>query len=100
MIPPTSDPESDRRGQNVLIINNRSFALDDDWTRAKTDAAPISGKWAFTNGALVLRVEHTESCKMPEGTELTLKVLELTADSLRVLAGDSQEEMVLKRTPE
>ena len=77
------------------LVREQSFGLDDDWTRSKTNAAPISGTWACTNGVIVLHVTRSECCKAPEGMELRLKVLELTSNSLRVMDSDSKEEMVL-----
>ncbi len=97
---PVSSVDLDKKGENVLILGEQSFGLDDDWTPGKTNAAPIGGTWVCTNGVLVLHVIHTESCKVRPGTEIRLKVLEQTADSLRVTEEDSKEETALKRLPQ
>jgi hypothetical protein len=100
LFPASPDPDLDKKGENVLILGEKSFSLDDDWTPGKTNAAPISGTWVCTNGVIVLHVTHTECCKAPEGTELRLRVLEHTTDSLRVTEEDSREETMLKRLPQ
>jgi len=100
LYPASSDPDLDKKGESVLILGEQSFGLDDDWTRGKTNAAPISGTWVCTDGVIVLHVTHTECCKVRPDTEIRLKVLEQTADSLRVTEEDSKEETALKRLPQ
>jgi len=97
---PTSDLDIDKKGESVLILDEKLFGLDDNWSPGKTNAPPISGAWVSTNGVLVLHVTHTECCKVREGTKLKLRVQTLTPGLLRVIDLDTKVEMVLKKRPQ
>lgn len=99
--PPPDSRDLDKSGKQVLVLQGCSFALDDDWTNGKTGSAPISGVWTLTNSVIVLKVKHTESCKIRENTEIKWKIAEMTSNTMSVVDVDDESKtmMILKRSP-
>jgi len=56
------------------------------------------GKWFIHDGILVLRVEKSESCKLPPGLAFTFDVREVTADRLTLYNLQMEEEEHWERT--